>query len=383
MHIALVMMSGNPQFSGGVPAVVLERARYLRDQGHVVSIVCRAYHGFTSYEERTGIHIYPIRASRILMAVFHRLQSSSPLFLRALRSGLEAAHRRNKIDLVDLQDGPAILGVGPFVREHAIPMTFTLHGSATVNPGKRPLIGRKLHILYEKMAYRQAARVLAVSAWIARTPGQLGVNDVPCAVIPSPIDETFFNLPRTADPAAPALRLLFLGRIAPEKRLNTALEALALLPANRFRLIVVGDGPDGAAMRAMAGRLGLEDRVEWHGYVRDRETVRLLVSGSHVLLFPTIYEAQGLAVLEGMAAGLLVMASDIDVLAEFIPADHRIPANDARAWASRLMTVEQDRALLTRSEPAMRATAANYRRDILYPRLIAEYETAILQGPRA
>ena len=121
MHVDLVIMSANPQFYRDVIAMVLERARYLRDHGHAVSIMCRAEGEFYHYEDRDGIHIYPIRTNRLLKSAFVRLQSSSTLFLLALRHGLDAARRRQSIDLMGLQDGPAIQGVCPFVDAHRGP----------------------------------------------------------------------------------------------------------------------------------------------------------------------------------------------------------------------------------------------------------------------
>ena len=383
MHVALVTMNGNKQFSGGVTAVVMERARYLCEQGHDVSIVCRAESGFDRHELRDGINIYPIKAVQLIKAAFAQLQSASPIFLRALRSGLEAAHKRQPLDLVDLQDGPAILGVKPFVRAHKVPMVFTLHGSAAANPGKRPWIGRKLHIAYERMAYSAATRVLAVSDWIGQVPSLLGFSHLPLAIVPSPVDESFFDISRRINMYELPLRLLFLGRIVPEKRLEVALHALAQLSGDACHLVVVGDGPDAAAMRALADRLGVANRVTWHGYVKDRDTVRTLVAESHVVLFPTIYEAQGLAVLEAMAAGLHAIVSDIDVMAEMLPAEYRVTPDDPGAFAARIRELSTNRDLLANSEVEMRNIAGRYRRDTLYPHLLTEYHLAINEGIRA
>ncbi|HVL37962.1 MAG TPA: hypothetical protein VM328_01100, partial [Fimbriimonadaceae bacterium] len=54
MHIAMLYMSGNQSFAGGVDQAVLSRARYLVSRGHRVTILCQANVNFERAHERDG-----------------------------------------------------------------------------------------------------------------------------------------------------------------------------------------------------------------------------------------------------------------------------------------------------------------------------------------
>jgi phosphatidylinositol alpha-mannosyltransferase len=102
--------------------------------------------------------------------------------------------------------------------------------------------------------------------------------------------------------------VLFVGRHEPRKGLDVLLAALGHLPSDA-RVWVVGDGPDTDTLRA---RYGSDDRVEWLGRVDDEEK-RRRVAAADVFCAPALRgESFGIVLLEGMAAGTPVVASDID-----------------------------------------------------------------------
>ena len=61
------------------------------------------------------------------------------------------------------------------------------------------------------------------------------------------------------------LRVGFVGRLVPEKGVDTALRALAALPPGTAVLTVIGDGPERASLTHLARSLGVADTVEWRG----------------------------------------------------------------------------------------------------------------------
>ena len=102
--------------------------------------------------------------------------------------------------------------------------------------------------------------------------------------------------------------VLFVGRHEPRKGLDVLLAGLARLPAD-VRVWVVGDGPDTEELqRRHAG----DGRVEWLGRVDDEEKRRRMAAAD-VFCAPALRgESFGIVLLEGMAAGTPVVASDID-----------------------------------------------------------------------
>ncbi|MGH9093199.1 MAG: glycosyltransferase family 4 protein, partial [Acidimicrobiales bacterium] len=101
--------------------------------------------------------------------------------------------------------------------------------------------------------------------------------------------------------------VLFIGRHEARKGLATLLEAFAAVPGPAV-LWVAGDGPETAALR---GRHPPSARLRWLGVLAEDEVARRL-AGAHVLCAPSLRgESFGMVLLEGMAAGCAVVASDI------------------------------------------------------------------------
>lgn len=134
-------------------------------------------------------------------------------------------------------------------------------------------------------------------------------------VVPNGVDLAAFS----PLPARPGLRELgspraaVVGRLEPRKGTDLVLRALAQVPD--LDLDVCGDGPDAPALRALARQLGLLGRVRFLGQVSDvpaalRE-VDVVVSGARK-------EGLGLALLEAMAVGRVVVATAVGGVPEFL-----------------------------------------------------------------
>lgn len=153
------------------------------------------------------------------------------------------------------------------------------------------------------------------------------------------------------------LRLLFAGNLIPRKGLHTLLDAVARLPG-KWELAVAGsaaaDPRYARAQAERARRLGLGDRVRFHGPLPDAELAALMAR-SHVLVVPSSYEGFGIVYLEGMAFGLPAIATTAGAAGEIITDGvdgYLVAPNDATALAGRLAALAVDRALLARLSAA-------------------------------
>ncbi len=111
--------------------------------------------------------------------------------------------------------------------------------------------------------------------------------------------------------------VLFVGRVTPQKGLRYLLWAMARVrrPA---RLIIAGDGYEMSAMRDLADRLGLADRVEYRGILRHEDVDRLYRRAA-VLVVPSVWpEPWGTVGPEAMASGLPVVAFRTGGIAEWL-----------------------------------------------------------------
>jgi phosphatidylinositol alpha-mannosyltransferase len=223
---------------------------------------------------------------------------------------------------------------------------------AAVVAGPRPIVGT-FHRSGSDFLYRGEGALLrpfarrldatvAVSDAARLTARQvLGRRLGTTIVIPNGVDLHRFPDLRTAGGADPddPLTILFVGRHEERKGLVILLEAFDLLrhDASRshhvpWRLRIVGEGPEGARLRGRFGADGDAD-IEWLGAVDEEEKARLLGSAD-VFVAPSIRgESFGVVLLEAMAAGAPVIASDLP--------GYRLAAG----WAARLVPVGDPRAL--------------------------------------
>lgn len=100
-------------------------------------------------------------------------------------------------------------------------------------------------------------------------------------------------------------KLLAIGRLHQNKAFDTLLRALALLPG--ATLALAGEGPEDAALRRLAGELGVAERVAFLGWRRD---VGALLAACDVFVCPSRHEPLGNVVLEAWSAGRPLVAAD-------------------------------------------------------------------------
>jgi phosphatidylinositol alpha-mannosyltransferase len=101
--------------------------------------------------------------------------------------------------------------------------------------------------------------------------------------------------------------VMFVGRHEPRKGLDVLLEAMKQLDDN-VRLWVASEGPETERLRRMTAE---DPRIEWLGMIDDAEKIRR-IRGADVLCAPSLHgESFGVVLLEGMAAGTPVVASDL------------------------------------------------------------------------
>ena len=147
---------------------------------------------------------------------------------------------------------------------------------------------------------------------------------------------------------------LVVARLSPEKGVDVAIDAcrIAGMP-----LVVAGDGPQRAALEALAARAG-EGAVRFVGHV-DEVGLASLRAGAALALAPSRFgETFGLSVAEAMAAGLPVAASRVGSHPELVDPDGLVAAGDARALAGAIERLAGDRQAGERGRERVRALCA-------------------------
>jgi glycosyltransferase involved in cell wall biosynthesis len=187
----------------------------------------------------------------------------------------------------------------------------------------------------KRLALRFARSIAISKAVAADLP-------VPATIIPNPYRDDVFQ--RTND--GPRLyELAFVGRLVSDKGAALLLEALALLARDGLdaRLLLIGSGPEEAALRARATALGLDAQVDFAGPRRGAELAGLL-NQARILVVPSLWaEPFGIVALEGIACGCVVVGSALGGLPEAIgPCGVTFPNGDAAALAAALDRLLRD-----------------------------------------
>ena len=137
------------------------------------------------------------------------------------------------------------------------------------------------------------------------------------------------------------------ANMVPDKDFETLLKAIRLLRDNRsdFHLVLIGRGVDSKQMQDTVSQLNLTEQITLAGV---RDDVPEILTRADMLILSSKQESFGLCVLEGMAAGLPVIVSDLPALAELV--EHgkegfRVPPADSDALAAAIARLLDDASL--------------------------------------
>jgi glycosyltransferase involved in cell wall biosynthesis len=175
------------------------------------------------------------------------------------------------------------------------------------------------------------------------------------------------------------------GRLAPQKGFLYAIRAMRQV-ADRFpnaRLVIAGEGPLEAELKAEAERLGVTANVIFLGFRRD---VAAFLSAMDVFVHPSLWEGLSISLMEAMAASKTIVASDIWGNREMIRSGENgllVHPADPDALAAALCSVLADRDAAARMAAAARRMAET---DFTKERMVAEnlqaYQQAVESGSR-
>jgi glycosyltransferase involved in cell wall biosynthesis len=285
------------------------------------------------------------------------------------RASLTAVVRRVRPDVVYAHHEPYGLATYQLLRatRRAGVSTFGFYSAQNILKRRPAPIARA-----EAAVLRAASFALPVSDAVLdvlRAKGYAG----PATVLPLGVDADALTALAPPDPTAPVLG--YVGRLSAEKGVDTLLRALALLPP-RVTAAIAGDGPQRPALEALAAELGVGDRVRWLGYVPHAEVARAYGEMSIVvvpsLTIPSWKEQFGRVVIEALAAGRPVVASDSGELPRLLAATGggwTFPEADAPALAALTTELLADlRSLRSATDTAQRAVVAEYGLPVLADR---------------
>lgn len=314
---------------GGAERHVVDLAVALHQKGFEVVVACSASGPLAQPLLGAGVPVKPLLDRKVK----RRVSLTYALRLRRLMKGARFDLVHAHVYASGAAAALASLGSG-------VPLVLTEHTEALWQ-------GRRARTV-SRFVYARARHIIVVSNAIRRRLVKRdGVPPNLITVVPNAVSAV------ACTAAAPQGLPAELGegplvgviaRLQPEKGLDHFLKAAArvaaLVPEARF--IVVGDGPLRGELEALARRIGVGESVCFLGFRADAREVTGLLD---VLVVPSLTEGSPLVVLEAMAAGVPVVASDVGGIPDQIRHEREgllVPPGDPKALEVALLCLLRD-----------------------------------------
>ncbi|MBA80002.1 MULTISPECIES: glycosyltransferase [unclassified Leeuwenhoekiella] len=289
----------------------------------------------------------------------------------------EQLHQAGQINLIELQHQSPynLLGVWELnrilknktydlIHVHLLPslyyvrlaMVLTQSHSKLIYTEHCPIVKKRQNLLFRYIdlwCYRGISKVLCVSQAVKESViSHLKTKDTFKYVVLN----NALNLSRYQN-AQPALRknygledndfiCLQVSSFRPAKDHKTLLKAFKDTP-KRFKLLLAGNGPLLSETRSLCAKMDLNDRVI---FLKEQSEIASLYAMTSVVILSSHYEGFGLAVLEGMAAGKPVLATNVGGLKDLIASEQYLFApGDANTLRKLLLKLESDSEFYTQA----------------------------------
>ncbi len=305
MKIAFIYDVAYPWVTGGAEMRVYEVARRLVLQGHEVHWYTLGWwwdkstqedlvkEGIVFHGVSKPISIYSGNRRSIKEAIYFALKLFRPLF-------------KEKFDVVDCQGFPFFSCFTAWL--HSLSgrsrLIITLHevwGDYWYQYlGRIGILGR----LVEKLMVHLTRDLIVVSS---KTFQDLQKErKIDARIIPNGLD---FERIQGLKPSPLGADVLFAGRLIPEKGVDLLIQTLPLLKEVHpdLKCFITGDGPERDNLQLLASKLGLENNINFTGFIKDQEELLRIMKSSQVFVLPSRREGFGMVVLEANACGLPVI----------------------------------------------------------------------------
>lgn len=307
MKIAYVYDSAYPFTKGGGERRIYEVAKRLSQRYHEVSILSMKCWDGPSSIRQDGLCY---RAISPRLNPYHA--SGRRSISQALGFGASAWRMLalGKYDVVDCGQWPyfhflpakaySLLRRTPFIvtwyevwKEHWLEYL-----------GKLGLVG----MMAEKIFSRLPSRIVAISEKTQSELLSLGVGQERMTLISNGVD---YRHIQSVPPGPMKTDLAYCGRLKNHKNVHLLIEAVALFKRLRpnISVVIIGDGPESAALRRQASELGVAENIIFTGALDDFDEVISWLKASKIFVTPSTKEGGGsITLLEANACGLPVMA---------------------------------------------------------------------------
>lgn len=358
----------------GIGNYVSNLSKMLIEKGHKVTIITRGSWNKTQREVIDGVEVIKVQFIPLYPFYIHL----HGIFVNKIFMSLES-----QIDIVHIHSP-----LTPFI-ETSLPVIATLHTPMLVDYRYVKLTSfysilskisaRFVSYSLELKLLQTSDRVTTVSRSIAQELKKhyLGINKI--FVIGNGVDEKFF-FPAQNSNENRNTYIMYAGRIDREKGLFDLIECAKYICNQKSDILflLAGKGPDIDTLKKKAKKLGLQDKFKFSGQVGRNQLVRLY-QNSTIFAFPSYHEGIPTVLLEAMACGLPIVATDVRGNRDLIKHGKNgilVPPRSPKEMADAiLLLLDDDKMKKELGKNARKTIEEKYTWDIVSSKILHCYES--------
>jgi N-acetyl-alpha-D-glucosaminyl L-malate synthase BshA len=298
MKIAILLWRFLPRYIGGAEIATYNIAKYLAKRGHEVHIITSSESGILNQEQQ-NFYIHTIKRGKVRFIRF------LPFLIRIL-----AVLRKIKPDIIHAQTiGMGIVG---FLAKKFFKIPYIVYGR-----GSEVYLSWPLKNQVSKLVFRHADAVIALTEDMKKLLQRFCNREV--YVIPNGIElDRFSNLPKKEEVLSKIgidkqeNVIIFVGRLCYVKGVKYLIQAMNIITKEnrKVKLLIIGDGEERQNLENFVKELNLENNVIFLGNFHN-EKIPEYMSASDIFVLPSLSEGFPVVILEAMACGLPIVATNV------------------------------------------------------------------------
>lgn len=297
-----------PPIGAGAANATYHTARALVQLGIHPVVITAAFGERRGVAEEDGVTVYRIPALRRHANKANLLEMAS--YMVSLAMNLRRLYKRQQISRAIVYFSFPCGPVGLLLRFfYKTPYIVSLRGGDV--PGTEPRLG----IIYwfltplRRLVFKKSEAVIANSVGLAAL--SMKADPYPVQVVPNGVDSDYWR-PELKSEDQDTFNILFVGRFHPQKNLHFLIREFVIFRKKNpdARLLLVGDGPERESLKQLALESGIGSDITFAGWAA-RNELRDFYRSANCLVNPSHYEGMPNVLLEAMACGAPVIASDI------------------------------------------------------------------------
>ena len=324
MRIMMLTWEYPPKIVGGISRVVHGIARELGKNGNEVHVATFNEAGMKEFEKDGNVYVSRVNACGINANNFvdWALQMNFSLVERCIRLFVETG----RFDIIHAHDWLVAFAAKTLKNAFKTPLISTIHATESGRNWGIHNDTQKYINDVEWMLTYESWKVIVNSLYMKNEVKNLfGLPEDKIYVIPNGVNKNRFNGCerdygfRRKYAADNEKLIFFVGRLVNEKGAQVLVDAVPKV-LHHFRdakFVIAGKGPQLDYLRGKAAVMDISHKVYFTGYISDEDLGKFFKCAD-IAVFPSLYEPFGIVALEGMAAGIPVVASDTGGMGEVV-----------------------------------------------------------------